>query len=102
MKKILYKYNGEYWGFIYKGRIYNKDSKYFGWIDKKNRCWGIDGDYLGELEGDKHIIKKNIYTDPIGRIPKIPKVDPARISDRPNIKAKMLTTNYYDVLERLK
>jgi hypothetical protein len=102
MKKILYKYNGEYWGFIFKGRIYNKDGKYFGWVDKNNKCWNVDGDYLGQLEEDKYIVQKKIYTEPVSKIPKIPKVEPAKISNKPNIKAKILTTNYYDVLENLK
>jgi hypothetical protein len=100
-RKILYKYNGQYWGFVLKGRIYNKDAKYFGWIDKKNRCWNYDGDYIGNLVEDKYIIQKNIYTEPVGRIPKIPRAEPVKIADQPNIKAKILTTNYYDVLERL-
>jgi hypothetical protein len=100
-RKILYKYNGQYWGFILKGRIYNKYGKYFGWIDKKNKCWNEDGDYIGELVEDKYIIQKNIYTEPISRIPKIPRAEPVKIADQPNIKPKVLTTNYYDVLEKL-
>lgn len=99
-KKYLYKYNGEYWGFTIKNRIYNKEGDYFGWIDKKNRCWDIDGDYLGDLVDGIHIIKKNIYTNPVSRIPKIPRVSPVKIADRPNIKSKMLKTNYYDVLNK--
>lgn len=101
-RKILYKYNGQYWGFIYKNCIFDKNSKYHGWVDKKNRCWNDNGDYIGNLIEDKYIVQRNIYTEPIGRTPKMPTVEPAKIADQPNISPKILTTNYYDVLERLR
>lgn len=101
-KKILYKYNGEYWGFIYKNCIFDKYSKYFGWVDKKNKCWNVDGDYIGNLVEDKYITQKNIYTEPIGKIPKMPRIEPTKIAPQPNISPKMVSINYYDVLEKLK
>lgn len=100
-KKPLYKLNGQYWGFILKNRIFNKNSKYFGWVDKENRCWDLIGDYLGEIYNEIHIIKKNIYVKPVGRIPKIPRIAAPRVSEKPNIKTKILKRGYYDVLENL-
>lgn len=100
-KKLLYKLNGQYWGFLLKTRIFDKNSNNFGWVDKQNMCWDSNGNYFGEIYNEIYIIKKNIYVKPVTRIPKILLIAAPRVSEKPNIKPKILKIGYYDVLDKL-
>jgi len=45
MKEPIYRWNGEYFGFIYNDRLFDKKSNYLGWIDG-NEVWRKNGTYL--------------------------------------------------------
>lgn len=76
MKKPIFQWNGEYWGFIYNNKLFNDSSDYFGWIDGNNQVWKHDGSYLGELVEDNYILRRSNKVEPIPKIPPIPPIPP--------------------------
>jgi hypothetical protein len=48
----IYRWNGEYFGFLRNGRLFNASSEYLGWITDDGRVWRKDGSFLGEIEDE--------------------------------------------------
>ena len=46
----VYRWNGEYFGFIRNDKLFNASSEYLGWITEDGRVWRKDGSFLGEIE----------------------------------------------------
>lgn len=103
---LLYKWRtGEYWGFAYKIKnryyIFNNESDNVGWIDHNNRAWNINGEYIGNLTKNHYILKREIYTKPINRIPIIPRNKPNLPQYRGRKKQRERLVGYQDTLENL-
>jgi len=56
MKIPIYRWNGQYFGFIYNKRLFDKFSRYLGWIDE-NEVWDKEGTYLGEIIDENYILR---------------------------------------------
>ncbi|WP_024773027.1 4-fold beta flower protein [Aquimarina macrocephali] len=98
MKVPIYKWSGNYWGFIYNNRVFNKDAKYKGWVDDENRAWNSDGKYIGEIVSENYILRRNSKMQPMDKIPKIPPIPPIPKIDRIGKINKM---GWTDVLDKL-
>ena len=57
MTKPIYRWNGEYFGFISNGCLFDRSSNYLGWIDGKE-VWKKDGTCLGELIDNAYILRR--------------------------------------------
>jgi hypothetical protein len=57
MKEFIYRWNGEYFGFLYNGRLFDKYSTYLGWVDE-NEVWKKDGTYFGEIIEGSYILRR--------------------------------------------
>lgn len=104
--KLLYNWeSGKYWGFAYlinkKYYIFDAESNNKGWIDKNNRVFNMDGDYLGDLIDNNYILKKNILIEPISMVGRIPRNKPAQPQQRNPKKPRERLVGYYDVLTKL-
>lgn len=76
MKTSIYKWSGEYWGFIYNKRLFDQDSNYKGWIDESNQVWDENGRYMGELVQNNYILRRTSKVEPVPKVPKVPPVPP--------------------------
>src|ERR1700738_664244 len=46
LMSAIFRWNGQYFGFITNGRIFDAKSNYLGWIESDESVWRSDGHYL--------------------------------------------------------
>ncbi len=56
MDTVIYRLNGEYFGFICNDALFDKHSNYLGWVDS-DVVFTEDGMYLGEIVNENYIMK---------------------------------------------
>ncbi|MCW4006071.1 MAG: hypothetical protein NWF04_05700 [Candidatus Bathyarchaeota archaeon] len=56
MTQSIYRLNGEYFGFIWQNRFFDKQSNYIGWVDG-TQVWTTNNEYLGELVQGRYILR---------------------------------------------
>ena len=54
----IYRWSGQYFGFIKNELFYDSYGNYLGWLDKKNEVYRSNGDFLGELVDDCYVLRK--------------------------------------------
>lgn len=72
--KYIFRWNGEYFGFIKSDYLFNSNSKWIGWIED-NHVWLRNSQFLGDIYEGSYIVRK-VRIDPI--IPIELRVKPAR------------------------
>lgn len=72
----LFRWSGEYVGFVSNGHVFDSQSTYLGWIEDDGSVWRQDGRFVGEIVDDHYILKRAMRIDPIPRIPRIPPIPP--------------------------
>jgi len=102
MKTPIYKWSGNYWGFIYNGKFFDKDSNYKGWIDDNNQVWDKNGKYLGELIQENYILRNTNKMEPMSRMAKMEPMTPMAQLPRIDRIGKIEKIGWVDVLEKLK
>lgn len=101
MKSPLYKWNGQYYGFLYGERIFDQNATYKGWIDENRQAWDKNGQHIGELIDDFYILKKDMQIPKIPKIPKIPPVPPVPPVPKVNKIGKIGKIGWSDALDKL-
>lgn len=76
MKTPIYKWSGNYWGFVYNGRLFDKNANYSGWINDQGRAWSKDGSYLGEIVQENYILRNASRVELVNRAAKVAPVSP--------------------------
>ena len=76
MSTPIFRWSGEYFGFIHGGRLFNAQSGYLGWVEDDGTVWRADGSLVGELTEANYILRNSSRIAPLPRIPKIPPVPP--------------------------
>jgi hypothetical protein len=102
MTQAIYRLNGEYFGFIWQARFFDKDSNYIGWVDGKE-VWTTENEYLGEILDDKHIVRYTKATShPLcqGKCP--PPITPVKTENCSSIEARPAKKDYIDALDDYK
>ncbi len=67
----IFRWSGEYFGFISNGNLFSSSSEYLGWIKKAGSVWKNDGSYLGELVEDNYILRNTSRMKPMASMPKM-------------------------------
>ena len=67
----IFRWNGEYFGFVHRWRLFDSRSYYLGWVDE-GEVWRRDGTFLGELVDGCYVLRRR---DAALRIPRVP-IDP--------------------------
>jgi hypothetical protein len=57
MVEFVYRWNGEYFGFIYRDKFFDKRSNYLGWVSE-GEVWKKDGTFLGEFFDGHYIVRR--------------------------------------------
>ncbi|WP_404990254.1 4-fold beta flower protein [Chromobacterium rhizoryzae] len=81
----IYRWNGEYFGFVKRGRLFNAVADYLGWITEDGRVWRADGSFLGETYEENYILRKanrSTSSKLVARIPPIKPIQPIRKMNR--------------------
>lgn len=73
----VFKWNGEYFGFIENENLFQADGAYLGWIEN-GHAWTGDGAYLGEVVEENYILRRTNIIPPLSKIPKSPPLQPVR------------------------
>ncbi len=53
----IYRWNGEYFGFLADDRLYAADGTYLGWSED-GQVWLNSGRFLGEIVEDHYLLKR--------------------------------------------
>ena len=75
-RKFIYRSNGDYFGFILNGYLFDTDGEYLGWVEDDDSVWRKDGEYFGWLTGENYILHNPKQIKPLARTPKIPPMPP--------------------------
>jgi len=99
--KYIYRWNGEYFGFISKGNFFDASSKWVGWVEGK-QVWLANGELLGEIRDNNYILRRTALIHSIPRIPNIPPISPVPPVPPVNRIGKVPLTGFKDALDKLK
>ncbi|EKO3581329.1 hypothetical protein N6C00_000554 [Vibrio metschnikovii] len=86
----IYRWNGQYFGFIKNDRLFSASSQYLGWVTEDGRVWRRYGTFLGEVENENYILRRTSMA-----IPAIP----ATPDRRANRAGKALRAGQIDALD---
>lgn len=76
MNTPIFRWSGEYFGFISNGNFFDANSNYLGWVENDRTVWRQDGVLLGQLTEGNYILRNTSRTPPIPKIPHIPPIPP--------------------------
>ncbi|HEX8266766.1 MAG TPA: hypothetical protein VF596_15300 [Pyrinomonadaceae bacterium] len=100
MAKPIFKWSGEYIGFIHNGNLFDPNSKYLGWVEKDGSVWTSNGRYFGDLVEENYILRNSMKVEPIPKIPKIPPISPiSPISSIPRLP-RIAKIGWYDPFDK--
>ena len=54
----IFRWNGQYYGFMSNGYLLDASGTYRGWIDGNGTVWQADGKFLGDLVGGEYVLKQ--------------------------------------------
>ena len=95
----IFKWNGEYFGFIRRGYLFSRRGEYRGWIDRNQRVWRSNGEFLGQLVDEKYILRRNTMVAPVPKVPKVPPVPPVPPIRSINRISRVPKVGWTDALE---
>ncbi len=95
----IYRWNGEYFGFIKNGRLFNTASQYLGWVTEDGRVWRKNGTFLGEIETKNYILRRTSMATPATRSTRATPATPATPARRANRAAKASRAGRVDALD---
>lgn len=99
MKKPIYKWSGQYWGFVYNGTLFDSNSNYKGWIDSDGQVWDENGKYKGEIVEENYILRRTTKAEPIPKVPKVPPVPPVPPVPKIDRVGKVPKAGWIDTLD---
>jgi hypothetical protein len=73
----VFRWNGEYFGFIHNENLFHAGGAYLGWIED-GRVWASDGAYLGEVVEENYILRRTNMIRPLPKIPRSLPLQPIR------------------------
>jgi len=94
----IYRWNGEYFGFVKSGCLFNAASQYLGWVTEDERVWRKDGTFLGEIEDENYIMRRTYMATPATRATRATPATPATPARRANRAARASRAGRIDAL----
>src|SRR4051794_6323279 len=91
----LSRYDGSYCGFVYQGEVYSPAGQHVGTLLFSKRIVSPDGEYLGELRGDRVLTKSDLKGSKVsGSSSRQMKLSPERV--KPGRIAEMALPDGYE------
>lgn len=97
MKTPIYRWSGEYFGFIYNDRLFDKYSKYLGWLDS-GEVYRSNGTYLGAIVDENYILRRTTMATKATRATRATPATPATPAARSNRAGRSNRSGYIDAL----
>lgn len=99
MTQPIFRWNGKYFGFIWKNRLFNDEDKYLAWIDG-TEVWKKDGTYLGDLFENTYVLRATkIENHPPCNPKNNPSEQPTKPKLCPSREPRETRRNYVDALD---
>ncbi|EOV1982966.1 TPA: 4-fold beta flower protein [Vibrio parahaemolyticus] len=95
----IYRWNGQYFGFIKNDRLFNASSQYLGWVTEDGRVWRRNGTFLGEVENENYILRRTSMATPANRAVRATPATPVTPARRANREGKALRAGRIDALD---
>ncbi|EGR1587508.1 hypothetical protein H7696_02420 [Vibrio alginolyticus] len=95
----IYRWNGQYFGFIKNDRLFNASSQYLGWVTEDGRVWRRNGTFLGEVENENYILRRTSMATPANRAVRATPATPVTPARRANRAGKALRAGRIDALD---
>ena len=95
--QFIFRWNGQYYGFIANGHLFDSTAGYRGWVESDGSVWRSDGVFVGNLVGGEYVLlqRSEARSNHTQRArPPVPAA-PARPDDRP---ARAERSGYVDGL----
>jgi hypothetical protein len=73
---MVFKWNGQYVGFIHNGNLPDLNSRYLGWMEEDGQVWNANGSYLGQVIEGSYILRNATMFPPMPRMPPLPPLPP--------------------------
>jgi len=97
----VFKWSGEYFGFIDDENLFYADAGYLGWIEG-GQVWGSDGAHLGEVVEENYILRRTNMISPLPKIPKTRPTQPIRARRQISRSGRIPKAGWIDALEDFK
>lgn len=81
MTQPIFRWNGKYFGFIWKNKLFDENGTYLEWIDGEE-VWKKNGTYLGDLFEQTYILRAT-------KIENKPACEPKKILSEEPTKPKL-------------
>jgi hypothetical protein len=93
----IFRWNGQYFGFMSNGYLFDRTGAYRGWIDHDGSVWESSGKFIGDLVGGEYVLLQESANRPSQpkRLSPTPVQLPAPSPDRP---ARGARSGYVDGL----
>lgn len=95
----IYRWDGEYFGFIRNDRLFDARSQYLGWVTEDGRVWRKNGTFLGEVEQENYILRRTAMATPATKATRATPATPATPARRANRAAKAPKASRVDALD---
>ncbi|ENH4361463.1 hypothetical protein ABV540_001282 [Vibrio fluvialis] len=95
----IYRWNGQYFGFIKNDRLFSASSQYLGWVTEYGRVWRRNGTFLGEVENENYILRRTSMVTPANRVVRATPAMPVTPARRANRAGKALRAGRIDALD---
>lgn len=97
----VFKWSGEYFGFIHGENLFYADGTYLGWIED-GQVWASDGTYLGEVAEENYILRRIKMILPSPKNPRALPIKPIRPIQEINRSGRMPKAGWIDALKSFK
>lgn len=94
----IYRWNGEYFGFLKRDRLFNAVGDYLGWVTEDGRVWRADGSFLGEICNENYILRKTNQVTPVKRVARVRPVKPVPPVRQVNRVGRVRKVGWVDAL----
>ena len=96
----IYRWSGQYYGFIANGYLFDSISNYCGWVESDGTIWRSDGRFLGDLVGGEYILLQQSAVR-ANRSPRTRPATPAILARPEDRAARAQRPGYVDGLDEL-
>lgn len=94
----LYRWNGDFYGFVYREGFFSTEGAYLGWVDEDDLVWHADGTFWGEVFRETHVVRYRDEDDPDPQEPREPIAPPDEL---PKGATKPPRTEHADMVDAL-
>jgi hypothetical protein len=98
MATPIFRWSGEYFGFIKDGFLFDANGTYVAWAEADGSVWRTDGTYLGDIVEQNYILRNPTRSTAGNREPRPPPLRPGPMPTQVRRAPKVLRKGWIDSL----